>query len=316
MNLKDCTMKYNLIIFLSFLLGFSSCTYYVYPPDVKYRTEKEYIYKDKLIKDYELSKWLKISRKEGYERFDEKGNVIEKGYYGEHKAFGSITINADSSIIGIVSGDGWDNKKLGTVCYFQFDSTNKKISEEVWNFKDNKKDHLFYKTLFEYDSNGKLVKEIEYDRQNNIHRIQDYSFIEENLTVLKDTDFSFSYDGTTKVEKVSQDTIKTDSLGRTIEKIHYYDDKFLYREVFRYDHFNEIVTKLRYDDKPDRLWSITEWQYDIVDDQLVRRFWKVIGGTVENKDIYIYNRKKLLTKIIHYKGEEVESYTKYKYKLF
>ena len=304
-TLKDSTMKSKLIIFLSFLLGFSSCSYYVFPPKVEYRVEKEYIYK--VNKNYKRSKWRKISRKETYERFDKKGNIIERGWYGEHRASGSITENANGSI-HVVYGDSWNYKKIETVYYFQFDSTNKKTTDECWKFKDNKKDYLFYKTLFEYDSNGRLVKEIEYNKRNEVSRIQNYSIIAENKIVLTDSVFNFSKD-------ITQDTIITDSLGRTIENTYYYNGKFLYKKEFRYDHFNEIVTELRYDNNPDELWCITEWQYDFYK-RPIRRFWKVIGSKTEHKDVYIYNRKKLLKKIIHYNGEDVESYTKYKYKLF
>lgn len=304
-------MKSKLIILLSFLLGFSSCSNYIYPPKIEKKTEKEYVYK--LNKDYERSKWQRRSIKTGYERYDKKGNVIERGEYGEIKDFTNITKNADSSI-SIIHGHSRNYKNLNTVYYSQFDNSNKKIADELWQFKDNKKNYLIYKTFFEYDTNGKLLKELEFDRDNKISRIEDYSLSDENRMISKDSVFNFSYEGITRVEGKSQDTIITDSLGRTLEKIHYYKDKFLYRQEFRYDRWENIVTELRYDTKPDSLSCITEWQYNF-DKQLIRKFWKIIGSNTETKDIYIYNRDELLKKVLHYDGEELKSYTKYKYKL-
>jgi hypothetical protein len=301
----------KLTIILSLLLGLSSCTYYVFPPKVDTRIEIQYSFKTN--KDYERSNWRKSKQKTGYERYDKKGNIIEEGEYGEIWHFSNVTKNSDSSI-SVTSGHGRNYKNLNTVNYNVYDSTGKKVQDEYWQFKDNKKDYLIYKTIFEYDVNGKLIKETEFDKDNNISRLQDYSEDNINQTISKDSVFNFSYEGITRVEGKRQDTIITDTLGRPIEKIHYYKDKFLNRQEFRYDRWGEIVTEIRYDDKPDSLWCITEWQYNN-DKQLIRKFWKVIGSKTETKDVYIYNRKKLLVKILHYGGEELEGYTKYKYKL-
>lgn len=304
-------MKLTLLI-LGLFLGLSSCSYYAFPPKVDTRTEIQYSYKTN--KDYERSKWRKTSQKAGYARYDKKGNVIEEGEYGEIWHSRSVTKNADSSI-SVTSGHGRNYKNLNRVHYYVYDSTGKKIQDELWQFKDNKKNYLIYKTIFEYDSNGKLIKEIEYDKDNQVSRLQDYSKDNSNQTISKDSVFNFSYEGITRVEGKRQDTIITDSLGRPIEKIHYYKDKFLYRQEFRYDRWGAIVTEIRYDNKPDSLWCITEWQYNY-DKQPIRKFWKVIGSKTETKDVYIYNRKKLLVKILHYSGEELEGYTKYRYKLY
>jgi len=312
-NLKNrqTTLKLTIII-VGLLLGLSSCSYYVFPPKVDTRTEIQYTYKTN--KDYERSNWRKTSQKTGYERYDTKGKVVEEGEYGEIWHFRSFTTNADSSI-SVTSGHGRNYKNLNTVHYYVYDSTSKKTQDELWQFKDNKKDYLIYKTLFEYDAKGKLIKETELDKDNKISRLQDYSKDDINQTISKDSVFNFSYEGITRVEGKRQDTTITDSLGRPIEKIHYYRDKFLYRQEFRYDHWGEIVTEIRYDNKPDSLWCITEWQYNY-DKQPIRKFWKVIGSKTETKDVYIYNRKKLLVKILHYSGEKLEGYTKYKYKLY
>lgn len=303
----------KIIITIGLLFELTSCSYYFYPPKVDTRTEIQYSYNRD--KNFKISKWKKASQKTGYERYDKKGNLIEKGNYGERKCLYYETKNADSSV-NVTIGHSYNYKKLSTVHYFVYDSKGIKSQDELWQFKNNKKDYLIYKTVFEYDTAGKLIKETEYDKDNKVSRLQDYSKNNSNQTISKDSVFNFSYEDITRVDGKRQDTTLTDSLGRPIEKIHYYEDKFLYRQEFRYDRWGDIVTELRYDNKPDSLWCITEWQYDIITKQPTRKFWKVIGSKTETKDVYVYNRKKLLVKILHYSGEELEGYTKYKYKLY
>ena len=294
------------------LLGFSSCTYYVYPPKVDTRTRIYYSYT--VDKDYKRSKWRTSRTKTGYERYDKKGSVVEIGEYGEIWYFGRYEKTSDSTT-SVTYGHGRNYKNINTVLFCVYDSIGKKMQDELWQFKDNKKNYLIYKTIFEYDSNGVLVKETEYDKNNKVSRLQSYSMDNSNQTISKDSVFNSSYEGFARVSGKRQDTTITDSLGRPIEEIHYYEGIFLYRKEFLYGYWGEIVTELRYDKKPDSLWCITEWQYNF-DKQLIRHFSKVIGSTSETKNIYIYNRKMLLVKILHYDGEELKGYTKYKYKLY
>lgn len=303
----------KLIILIGIIFSLTSCSYYVYPPNVETRTEIQYSYKTK-FKGYETSRWRKYKQKTGYEKYDKKGNTVEEGDFGEIWHFRSVKKNADSSI-SVTSGHGRNYKNINTVHYYVYDSTGKKTQDEHWQFKDNKKDYLIYKTIYEYNGKGKLITETELDKANIISRLQDFSKDELNQTISKDSVFNFSYEGITRVAGKRQDTTTIDSLGRPIEIIHYYKDKFLNRIEYRYDRWGDIVTEIRYDDKPDSLWCITEWQYNF-DKQLIRKFWKVVGDKTETKDLYIYNRKKLLKKILHYSGEELISYTKYRYKLY
>ena len=76
-----------------------------------------------------------------------------------------------------------------------------------------------------------------------------------------------------------------------------------------------MVIEIRYDNKPDSLFCITEWQYNY-DKQLTRKFRKIIGSKTETKDVYIYDKRKLIVKILHYDGEQIGGYTKFKYKLY
>ncbi len=292
-------MKLTVII-IGLLLGFSSCSYYAFPPKIDTRTEIHYSYKTN--KNYERSKWRKTNQRNGYERYDKKGNVIEEAEYGEIWHFESVNTNADSSV-SVISGHRRNYNNLNRVHYYFYDSAGKKSNDELWQFKNNKKDYLIYKTIFEYDTKGKLIKKTEFDKDNI------------NQVISNDSVFNFTYEGSARVEGKRQDTTITDSLGRPIEKIHYFEDKFLYRQEFRYDHRGDIVAEIRYNHKPDSLCCISEWQYNY-DKQPIRKFCKVIGSKTETKDVYIYNRKKLLVKVLHYSGEELEGYTKYKYKLY
>ncbi len=304
-------MKLTIILF-GIILGISSCTYYVIPPMINKKTETEYFYISN--KNFKKSKWRKTRRKIGYECFDKKRNVIKEVEYGEKWSMKSETLNSDSSIT-INCMHGRNYKKINTVLFHVYDNTGNKSNEELWQFKNNKMDYLIYKTIFEYDTNGKLIKETEYDKDNKVSRLQDYSNESKSKTISNDSVLNFSYEGIIRVKGKSLDTIVNDISGRPIKKTHYYNDRFLYREEFRYDRSGQIVTELRYDDKPDSLWCITEWQYNY-DKRPTRKFWKVIGSTTETKDIYIYNNKKLLDKILHYSGDELKGYTKYKYILY
>lgn len=303
-------MKSTIILLL--LFGLSSCNYNVFPPKVDTRTEIHCLYKTK-INGYHQNTKRKSKLKTGYKKYDVKGNLIEDVEYGEKWSIRSVVKNADSTTSVTIS-NGRNYKNINTIHYYVYDSLNRKTQGELWKFKNNKKYYLMNKTIFKYDVNGKLIMETELDENNKIIRFQDYSIDEFSTSISKDSVFNSSHDGIDRVIGRGQDTTIRDSLGRPIEKFCFDRGKFLNRREYRYDRWGDIVTEIVYDGKPDSLWSITEWQYNI-DKQLIRKFWKVIGEKIETKDIYIYNRKKLLIKILHYKGEELIGYTFYKYRL-
>jgi len=303
-------LKGLLIVLILFI---SSCTYYVFPPKVKTRYETQFTYKYK-SNDYELSKFKKSRKVVGYINYDKSGNAIEEGEFGEIIEFVEREKNLDSSFSYII-GHTRKYKNLNTVYYCKYDSCNKLISDELWQYKNNIKANLIYRTCYYYNENGKIIKELEYDQNSSLSRNKTYTGYENNLIITIDSVFNFINEGITRVEDKRQDTIKTDYLERPIEVIHFYKGKFLYRKEYRYNKLQNIETEIRYDDKPDSLWSITEWEYNI-NKQLVRKFWKVIDSKTEKKDIYLYNRKKLLVKVLHFSGDRLESYTKYKYKLY
>nr|WP_299206077.1 hypothetical protein [uncultured Brumimicrobium sp.] len=293
------------------LLTLSSCGYYVYPPKVKVRYQYDYTYKQKLFKDWETSKWRKHKTKTAYIKYDRNGNEIEIGEYGEVWHFSNVKTNPDSSV-SIVSGHGVYPNKLNTVTYKTYNDSNQVMTEEVWRFKDNKKDYLVYKTFFSYTDN-QLAKETEFDADGQIIREKDYDL---TSNVQYENRNKTIYEPFVRVDGNSIDTIRYDTNGQVIEKIHYYNGKFLYRQEFLYSDFGTIKTELRYDDEPDSLWSITEWRYDIITKQLTRKYWNVINSTTERREEFIYDRKKLLRRIERYNAEEKTGYTKYKYKLY
>lgn len=264
-----------------------------------------------------MSKWKKSRQKIGYEKYGKMGEIIEEGRYGELKYIYKETKNADSSISEIIDVK-FDYKNLRTVHYFFFTSRGSKSHEELWQFKDNKKDSLIYKTIFEYDTIGHLIKETEYNNGNKISRLRVYLKGNPNQTISKDSFFIFSNEGISKFDGILQDTTTRDSRRRPIEITQYFNDKFLYRKEFRYGLLeSNFVTELRFDNKPNNLSYITEWQYDQMTNQPIRKFRKQIEGiNSELKDIYIYNRKQLLVKVLHYDRDKLTDYTKFKYKHF
>lgn len=304
------------IVFISLIIFLSSCAYYANPPKVKTRTEFSYVYKDKLFKDWENSTWRRYKRKVGYIKYDINQNETEIAEYGELWHFRRTELNPDSSV-SVISGHGRYPKKLNTITYNIYDDSSKLIEESIWQFKDNKKSRLVSKTIFEYQGND-LIKEIEFDSEGVVKREKNYNL--EDLTEV-DNRYQMMYDPFVKVDGESRYEIKKDSLGREIEKYHYYKGEFLRRTEWDYNDSDGITTQYMYDDKPDSLWSITETRYDIFTKQPIRKHWNVLNSSVETKDIYIYNKKKLLIKILHYNvdldgTDELQSMIKYKHKLY
>ena len=293
------------------LLTLTSCAYHAYPPKIKVRYEYDYSYKLKLFKDWETSKCRKHKTKVAYVKYDKKGNEIEIGEYGEKWHFRNVTTNSDSTI-SVVSGHGVYPKKLNTVTYNTYNDSNHVVKEEVWRFKNNNKDYLVYKTIFTYTGN-QLTKETEFDADGQITREKNYDLtshveIENRAKTI--------YQPFVRIDGNSTDTTRYDTNGQVIEKVHYSNGKFLFRKEFRYSDLGTIKTELKYYDKPDSLWSITEWRYDIITKQITRKYWNVINITTERREEFIYDRKKLLKRIDRYNAENKTGYTKYKYRLY
>lgn len=305
------TLKKSLLI--AILIGLASCSSYYYPPlKVETRIEKVYSYKSTPLSGY--SKWRKYEPHTKFERYDKNGNIIEEGEYGEIEHFRDIKKNKDSSET-VISGHYYNFKKINTVHYYQYDSTKKVVLDELWRFKDNKKNYLVSKTVYEYDVNGHLAKETEYDQKNEVRRSIVYSENKSHRTTATVNTEKVFHEGINRVDTIGQDTTITDSLNRPISKIHYFRNKFLYREEFRYSKDENMVTVLIYDENLDNLSSIKEFQYDD-NRKLIRVFWKEIGSETKSTDIYIYDWRDLLIKIKHFRGDELEGYTKYKYTLY
>lgn len=294
----------------------TSCSHYVCPPPVKIRYEYVYNYKPKLLKSWETSTWRKDKKPVEYIKYDQNGNEIEIGEYGEIWHFQETKQNSDSTV-SIISGHGTYPKKLNTVTFKTYNDSNQILTEEVWRYHDNQKDYLVYKTDFKY-SNGILVNEIEYDSEGEITREKSYD-IENNVET--ENRKKTIYEPFVRIGGNSKDSTRYDSIGRPVENYNYYKGKFIRRTVWDYNDQDDIVTTYKYDDHPDSLWSYTEIRYDYLTNQPARKYWKVLNSRTETKDIYIYNRKKLLKKVLHYgvdlQGrDELQYYKKYKYELY
>jgi hypothetical protein len=305
--------KYYILNLITLLIGFSSCSYQVSTPIVKIRYEYNFVYRTNIFS--ELSKWRKKKTKIGYIKYDRNGNEIEAGEYGEIWHFHNETKNPDNSV-SVVSGHGRYMKKLNTVSFKAYNQDNQIISDDYWSYKDNKKDYLIYRTEFKY-INGELVSEVEYDSEGKISREMRYS--DDKTIQINDNKRPF-YDPIVRVEGNNKYEIKYDSLGREIEMFHYLNGIFLRRTLTIYKH--NLKTTYLYDDSPDKLWCYTEEKYNFLTDKLIRKYWKVLDSTVERKEIFEYNIKGLLKKILTYDvdlvtgKDELESYTKYKYKYY
>jgi hypothetical protein len=300
------------LIYISIILfTLNSCGYYAYPPKVKVSYRYDYSYKSKLFKEWETSKWRKNKIKTNYKKYDQNGNEIEIGIYGEQWSK-VVSKDLPDGSAEITSYSGVYPEKLNTVTFKTYNDSNQVLTEEVWRYKDSERDHLVYKIVFNYSEN-QLVKEIEYDAEEKIIREKKYDL---NSYVLFENRRKTIYAPFVRIAGESTDSLRYDKSGRVIEKIHLYNGKFLYREEFRYSDHERMKTELRYSDKPDSLWCITEWRYEIISGQLTRKYWNVINSTTESREEYIYSRKKLLKQVDRFNAEDKTGYTKYKYKLY
>ena len=300
------------LLLLGIIVGMTSCSYFINPQKVEIRFEKEYYYKPFFWGMFH-SKWITNSVNRNYIRYDKKGNIIEVGEYGERFHFGSCKKYSDNSE-SITRGEGCNYEKLNTVHFIQYDSTNKKIADEFWKFIDNKKNNLISKIIFEYDSTGEFTKETEYKENNKVSCLIKSTKKEKKSTILTSCQYSYNSEGLIKDSIQIQDTILNDSLGRPIEIYHYCNGIFSHRIKYYYDKWSLFLTEIQYESKSDSLYSITEWNYDFWKN-LISKSVKVIGSQTQ-KDFYIYVLNNLLVKKIHYFGEDVEYYTKYKYRQF
>lgn len=294
----------------------TSCSYYVSPPPVKIRYEYVYNYKPKLLKSWETSTWRKDKRPVDYIKYDQNGNEIEIGEYGEIWHFRETKQNSDSTV-SIISGHGTYPKKLNTVTFKSYNDSNQILTQEVWRYHDNEKDYLVYKTEFKY-SNGNLVNEIGYDSEGEITREKSYD-IENNVET--DNREKTIYEPFVRIGGDSKDSTRYDSKGRPVENYHYYKGKFLRRTVWVYNDKYDMVTEYMYDDHPDSLWSFTETRFHYSTGQPERAFWKVLNSKTETTEYYKYNSKKLLEKVLHYDTDlegrdELQYYRKFKYEFY
>jgi hypothetical protein len=295
----DTFYKFIATIFIAVLptLAFSQLT----------RTEFSVDY---ITKKYKPTKKTR-TEKTNYEKYDSKGNVIEEGEYGEIKHYGSIKKNNDSTTT-ITTGHGRNYDNLNTVKFNKYDMENRLVEDELWQYNNNNKSYLIYRTQYDYNSKGQLAKETEFNKDNKISRTKTYH-ISSNRIASSDTVYNFTNEGIIRVDGERRDTTYLDTLNRPTETIHIFKGKFLYKQAFLYDKYANSKTELRYDNKQDSLWCITEYRYDIFDNKLTRRLWKVIGSSTETKQIYEYDKKRRLVKILNYSVDELTGYTKFEY---
>ena len=135
--------------------------------------------------------------------------------YGEIWRFREVKKNSDSTIM-VTSGHGVYPKKLNTVTYKTYNVDNQVMTEETWRYKNNVKDYLVFKTVFTYTDN-QLSKETEFDADGKVIREKDYDL---NSNVEKENRSKTIYEPFLRVDGNSIDSIRYDTSGQVIEKIH------------------------------------------------------------------------------------------------
>jgi hypothetical protein len=253
---------------------------------------------------------LKKHRVRSFQIYDKHENIIKSAEYGEMWDR-IVKDTTDETGISMTIDVGDYPDKLGKVTFFTYDSLGRKIMKEEWQYKNNKKYTRSEKEKYEYDTTGRLRYTYEFDNNDSLLHIIDNGNLKSDRFRRLDSIFPKSLSAIMR-KKCNADTVRFDSIGRPTETIHLYNGKFLYRCEYRYDLFNCRVAELRYDDKPDSLWCITEWDFDAWD-RLKVELWIVPGSAAETKEVYFYNKKGLLKRISEYDRYGLDGYTKYRY---
>ena len=273
----------------------------------------------------ETSVWTYVNEKgtketqtqlESFIIYDKQGKEIEYGIYGE--SFGTQVKGKDSSITWYC---GKDYSKINAVDFTSYDKNDRKIKEETWYYKDNKKSWSSGYTTFTYNDLGLILKETKFSEKDTIQKTITYSYDlnSNNIEVIDSTFNSFLNAGGTSIHKSIN---RFDTLKRITLTTEFTDDELLLRRRFLYHDGTNVITELRYENASDTsLWSITETitgyikQFPCPNKKL-ERYSKVINSSSETREIYFYNNDCLLDKIEYYSGVKLTGYTKFDYEYY
>ena len=304
-------IKYILTLMLLFSVSASYCQ-----RQVKKRTEINVSYPTK----HSFSK-KKYTRKENYVVYDRQGREMEFAMFGE--SFHTSVVNKDSTITMYC---GEDESKIGSLDISVYDTNGRKIKEENWFCKNNKKDVYSGYKLYQYNEQNLLYKERRYSLLDSsratLENIVTYVYDKnKNNTEEIDSDYSSFYAPKNQAH-IHKTINQYDDLKNLDYSAEYSDGKLLLRKKYLYRDYGPTVTELRYDNESDAsLWSITETTYgDLDQDPYPRKkleeFWKVINSSSEYRKIYIYNKDCLLIKIEESNGITLGGCTKFEYEYY
>lgn len=247
-----------------------------------------------------------------YILYDKQGREIEYVSFGEYRE--RQVIGKDNSISWYCSQD---YSKINSVDFSTYDTMGRKVKEETWFYKDNKKNWTSGYTIFKYNGSGLLLKEIRYSAKDTVEKTITYIYnINSDNTEIIDSSFTSG--------KIS--VYKTENLFDTLKRItlttEYSNGKLLLRRKFLYRDGTDNITELRYDNASDTsLWSITETKIGYIRQfpypkKKLEKFWKVINSTAETREVYLYNKNCLPDKIEIYSGITLTGYTKFDYEYY
>lgn len=236
-------MKVRLILIILFFLLYNACS-----AQYGYIKEEYSIYIGR-TKNYRKSIFKRTKQKVGFEKYW-GGNLIEKGEYGER--WGKTIITKDSSIMDVC---GQDFRKIYFIDYFNYDKSQKLISEKRIYYKNNLPEKLQRYIIYSYNELNKLDTETWYDKDSLIYHYEKNIYNEQGILIDKVDSSGYSYnqypDGSLKT------SISYDSLNRVIELIRFYEGKQTYREEYIYDF--DRKTTLHYDNN-NKLESVEEFE--------------------------------------------------------
>ncbi|NVN95125.1 MAG: hypothetical protein HXX18_07580 [Bacteroidetes bacterium] len=254
---------------------------------------------------------------ESFVVYDKQGKEIEYGDFGE--SFGKQVIGKDSSVSWFC---GKDYSKINAVDFTTYDKDGRKLKEETWFYKDNKKNWTSGYTIFKYSTFGLLIKEIRFTEKDSIEKTVTYIYDNNNSNNIEIIDSTFnSYYSTNKIS-IHKSINQFDTLNRIVSTTEFSNAKLLLIRKFLYREGTDITTELRYNNANDTsLWSITETKIGYIKQfpypkKKLEIFCKVINSSTEKREIYIYNKEFLLDKIEYYAGVMLTGYSKFNYEYY
>ncbi len=219
-----------------------------------------------------------------YLRYDESGNLMCKEEY---------TYN-EEGLISVASYNGL-NEQLSFVdiLYNEQGYPIQSYTERIQGYET-----VFSKVSNEYDSNGNLIKNIQYREDGTVFEYTTYEYDDEGNNIKSNT---FRYQGESEIHLDEYSIYEYDINGNIIKDSYYDADDVLNGYViYKYDNNENLLETHQYNASGDAV-SYDEYEYDINGNRIKRTKWHCDLGFSYYEYEYDVNGELVRTK---YKDEE------------